>query len=252
MTVAVVTGATSGIGARYAEYLASRGSDLVIAARTEERLAAVADRLRRVHRITVTPVAADLSLPDGVDEVIEVGCGATIVVANAGSSRAAAVGQAPWPELERLSYLLGPGVAQLCEGLVPSMIDVGTGRITIVASIGGLLPMPKSAIYAAAKAYAIGYGRSAHAELARHDVRVCTVCPGYVRTDLHRASGLGHLEEKVPGWMWIDPDEVVSTAERALDRRRALVVPGLVYRAARPFLQSAAAGSVWRRMTRRR
>ena len=98
----------------------------------------------------MTPVGADLAAAAGVSEVIEAGYGATVVVANAGSSLAARAGEMPWPELGRLSHLLGPGVAQLCEGLIPQTVAGGSGRITIVASIGGLLPMPKSAVYSAA------------------------------------------------------------------------------------------------------
>ena len=251
MGLAIVTGATSGIGYRYAHRLAGNGHDLVIAARTPGRLTDVADQLTREHAVSVVPIVADLSTNTGVDDVVDAGRGATIVVANAGSSLATRAGEAPWSELERLSYLLGPGVAQLCEGLIPSMVGDGWGRITIVASIGALVPMPKSAIYCAAKAYAVGYGRSVHAELRASGVRVCTVCPGYVRTDLHRASGLEHLPEKVPAWLWIDPDDVVDAAERGLDRGRPMVVPGVVYRTARPFLQSSAAALVWRRMTSR-
>ena len=251
MTTAVVTGATSRIGYHYARHLASQGHDLVVAARGEERLHSVADELSRAHSVSVTQVVADLSTAKGVLSVLDVATGATIVVANAGSSLASRVGQTAWPDLDRLSYLLGPGVAQLCEGLVPSMLEARTGRITIIASIGGLIPMPKSAIYSAAKAYAIGYGRSAHAELTGRGIRVCTICPGYVRTELHRASGLEHLPDRVPRWMCIEPEDVVRAAERGLDRSTSVVVPGLVYKAARPFLQSTFAGSAWRRMTRR-
>ena len=76
--------------------------------------------------------------------------------------------------------------------------------------------------------------------------------PGYVRTGLHRASGLEHLERKVPGWLWVDPDDVVRTTMQGLDRGKASVVPGRVYRIARPFLAQKSAQHLWRRLTRRR
>lgn len=252
MSLAVITGATSGIGYGYARRLAGLGHDLVVAARSRDRLRAVADELSGEFGISAVHVVADLSTTDGVAGVIQASRGATIVVANAGSSLAARAGEAAWADLDRLSYLLGPGVAQLCEGLVPTMVTKGAGRITIVASIGALVPMPKSAVYSAAKAYALAYGRSLHAELNGRGVRVCTVCPGYVRTELHESSGLEHLPRQIPSWMWVDAEAVVEAAERGLDRGKALVVPGAVYRMARPFLQSSAAGSVWRRMASRR
>lgn len=252
MTTAVVTGATSGIGLAYAHHLARQGHDLVIAARTADRLRVVGEQLTREHGVAVENVVADLSTAGGVSRLVDVGTGASVLVANSGSTLAARTGTAPWSDLEHLSYLLGPGVAQLCEGLVPSMVERGSGRISIVASIGAVVPMPKSAVYAAAKSYALAYGRSLHAELAGRGVRVCTICPGYVRTSLHENSGLGHLPDQVPRWLWIDPEDVVREAEQGLDRNRAMVVPGTVYRVARPFLQSSAASLIWRRITRRR
>jgi hypothetical protein len=80
---------------------------------------------------------------------------------------------------------------------------------------------------------------------------VVAVCPGYVRTDLHRRAGLEHLTRKVPDWMWLSTDDVVRATDRALRRGRVVVVPGLVYRTVLPFLSSPIAQSMWRRLTRR-
>ncbi|MEL7155351.1 MAG: SDR family NAD(P)-dependent oxidoreductase [Actinomycetota bacterium] len=252
MAVAVVTGASSGIGAAYSRHLARSGHDLILAARGAEGLAAMADELATTHGVDVRQVPVDLASPDGVAELIERSRGAEVVVANAGATIAGRTGTVPWDELGRLSYLLGPGVAQLCDGLVPGMVERGSGRVAIVASIGALVPMPKSAVYAAAKAYAVSYARSLNAEVEAGGVRVCAVCPGYVRTPLHQRAGLDHLTDRLPGWLWIEPEQVVTAAESGLDRGRDVVVPGAVYRAARPFLQSSLAAATWRRMTARR
>lgn len=252
MARALVTGASSGIGESYARHLAGQGFDLVLAARRGDRLDAIADELRRLHEVSIDPVVVDLSLASGVASLIEASAGVEVIVANAGSTIAGRAGTVPWDELARLSYLVGTGVAQLCDGLVPAMVERNQGRVAVIASIGAMVPMPKSAIYAAGKSYAVAYARSLNAETADLGVRVCAVCPGYVRTELHQRAGLDHLRRRVPRWMWLEPEQVVSAAEAGLDRNRSVVVPGLVYRVARPFLQSSTAMSTWQRLTRRR
>jgi len=111
--------------------------------------------------------------------------------------------------------------------------------------------MRKAGPYAAAKTYATSYARSLALEVNIRGVRVVAVCPGYVRTDLHRRAGLDHLTKSVPGWMWLTPEDVVRATMRALGRGKTVVVPGLVYRIALPFLASSTAQRLWRRITRR-
>ena len=111
--------------------------------------------------------------------------------------------------------------------------------------------MPRSAVYAAAKAAVTSYARSVHREFGGSGVRVAVVNPGYVRTNLHRAAGLDHLARVVPSWMWLEPEAVVHSALRALARGRDSVTPGFVYRLSRPFLASDVAQGVWRRLVKR-
>jgi short-subunit dehydrogenase len=111
--------------------------------------------------------------------------------------------------------------------------------------------MPRSAVYASAKAAITSYARSIHRELRGDGVRVVAVNPGYVRTNLHRAAGLDHLALVVPSWLWLEPEAVVRSAIRALARGRDSVTPGFVYRVSRPFLASDLAQNVWRRLVRR-
>jgi short-subunit dehydrogenase len=112
--------------------------------------------------------------------------------------------------------------------------------------------MPNSVMYAASKSFVTAYGRSLAAETERFGVRVCVLCPGYVHTNLHERAGLAHLEKQVPGWMWISSDTVVRAGMKGLRRKKVLVVPGLVYRSVRPFLNSRAAQRLWRQLTKRR
>lgn len=248
---ALVTGASSGIGEAFAMHLATQHRDLVLVGRDSSSLERVAAATRAAGASTDV-IVADLSTPAGVDLV----CGAAgpidMLVANAGVTHAAGTGTSDLDELDRLAYLMSAGVVRMCERIVPPMVERGHGTVVIVSSIASFTPMRKAAPYAAAKSHATAYAKSLALEVEPKGVRVLAVCPGYVRTDLHRRAGLDHLTRTVPGWMWLDPDDVVEATERALRGRRNVIVPGAVYRVVLPFLSSRPAQTVWRRLTRRR
>ena len=171
---------------------------------------------------------------------------------NAGITRAARVGTTSGDEILKLNTLLATGVVELCEAIVPQMMQRKTGDVVIVSSIAAFTPMPKSGLYAAAKSYVMSYGRSLNLEVRGSGVRVCVVCPGYVRTDLHQQAGLTHLRARVPKWLWINSDDVVRAALSGLGNNKSVVVPGAIYRLARPFLGSWVAQTIWRRTTSRK
>jgi len=174
-----------------------------------------------------------------------------VLVANAGVTHAGSVGTTDRDQLDSITYLLATGVVRLCEIVVPSMVARRRGDVIIVSSIAAFTPMRKAGPYAAAKSHVTAYARSLSLEVRERGVRVVAVCPGYVRTDLHRRAGLDHLTRQVPAWMWLDPRTVVRSSFRALQRDKTVAVPGVVYRVALPFLSSAVAQQVWRRLTRR-
>ena len=247
---ALITGASSGIGKAFALHYAVAGFDLVLVGRDVEQLTVVSEEVIAAGA-TCQILLADLSESDGVKSVLASCPQPDVVVANAGITIAGRAGTRDWSDLEQMSYLLGVGVAQLLEGIVPTMTQRGSGDILIVSSIASLITMPNSAMYAASKSFVTAYGRSLAAETERFGVRVCVLCPGYVHTNLHERAGLSHLEKQVPGWMWISSDTVVQEGIRGLRRKKVVVVPGLVYRSVRPFLNSRVAQRLWRQLTKR-
>lgn len=246
----VVTGASSGIGTAFALHHARPGVSLVLVGRDMAALQSVVRQVRSLGA-TAEPVVADLSIPQGVDDACAAAGVVDVLVLNAGITMAGAVGTHDPDELDRMAYLMSAGVTRMCERLVPGMLERGNGNIVIVSSIAAFTPMKKSAPYAAAKSHATAYARSLALETSARGIRVVAVCPGYVRTDLHRRAGLQHLEKRVPGWMWLPPERVVEETERALHRGKTVVVPGRVYRAVLPFLSSAPAQRAWGALTRR-
>jgi short-subunit dehydrogenase len=247
----MVTGASSGIGESFVEHLAGNGHNLVLVARNAGELERVA-RAAQSHGVEVRVVIADLSTRDGVERAGAASHDVDVLVANAGVTHAAPIGDTDRDQLDSITYLLATGVVRLCEIAVPSMIARGKGDVVIVSSIAAFTPMRKAGPYAAAKSHVTAYARSLALEVRPLGVRVTAVCPGYVRTDLHRRAGLDHLTRQVPRWMWLQPEAVVRSAMRALQREKVVVVPGAVYRLTLPFLSSSWAQRTWSRLTRRR
>ena len=231
--------------------LAKNGYDIVAVARRRELLESLAVELQAFGAQTQV-VVADLSTSVGVQSVIDEASSVDFLVLNAGITRAARVGTTSGDEILKLNTLLATGVVELCEAIVPQMMQRKTGDVVIVSSIAAFTPMPKSALYAAAKSYVMSYGRSLNLEVRGSGVRVCVVCPGYVRTDLHQQAGLTHLRARVPKWLWINSDDVVRAALSGLGNNKSVVVPGAIYRLARPFLGSWVAQTIWRRTTSRK
>lgn len=247
---ALITGASSGIGRQFAITLAKNGYDIVAVARRRELLETLSVEVSVFGRETKI-VVADLSTSSGVESVVDAARKVDFLVLNAGVTRAARVGTTNVDEIEKLNMLLATGVVQVCEAILPEMMKRKTGDVVIVSSIAAFTPMPKSALYAAAKTYVMSYGRSMNLEVRDSGVRVCVVCPGYVRTDIHEKAGLAHLRERVPNFLWVDASDVVTSAQRGLKKNKSVIIPGLVYRLARPFLGLGLAQKIWRRTTSR-
>lgn len=247
----LVTGASSGIGEAFARDYAKSGHDVILTGRSTTALEHItAELTAQGHRVRF--ITADLSTPQGIETLIDQ-CGEVdVLIANAGITSAGSIGTIDRDELDRLAYLMTAGIVRLCEALVPGMIARQHGIVVIVSSIAAFTPMRKAAPYSAAKTYATAYARSLALEVQERGIQVVAMCPGYVRTDLHRRAGLQHLSTRVPNWMWLNPDDIVASTDRALRRKKVVVVPGLAYRVVKPFLASSLAQGVWQRLTRRR
>lgn len=227
-SLALVTGATTGIGLELARLLARDGHALVLVARTAAVLEDVAAELEARGSAGVTTVAADLSREEGVDRVVQAlgGRPVDVLVNNAGHGGAgdfAASDEAVVLSMLRLNI---EALTLLSRQLLPGMIARGRGRILNVGSLAGFLPGPWHAIYYATKAYVLSFSEALSQETAGTGVTVTALCPGPVRTPFHARAGMGNRSAN--GMLaTMDADEVAQAGYRAMMSGDPLVVPGL-------------------------
>ena len=224
---ALITGASSGLGAAYARTLAARGMHLVLVARREGRLRDLAAELDAKHRTRCEVVPADLSRPDEVARVADLaaedGRGVELLVNNAGFAVAEDV---PHTDRERALEMLDlnvRAVADLTYRFLPPMLARGHGAVLNVASVAAFTPVAYMGAYAASKAYVLHFSEALWAEARDRGVTVTACCPGPTRTEFFDVAG-------VRGWLRkrraLDPEVVVRRSLKALEKRRPVCVVG--------------------------
>jgi uncharacterized protein len=238
---ALVTGATAGIGAAFARRLAGRGYDLVLVARDQARLEALAAELREGHAVRTEALAADLSGDEGVEQVvarIEALPALALLVNNAGFGTAGALATAPAEVQERMLRLhvlapmrltraALPGL--LARAALPGRIAQRAGAVVNVSSVASFVYAAGSVNYCATKAYLTTFSEGLGAELAGTGVQVQALCPGFTRTEFHQR--IGPAAGDHAAWMWLTADAVVRASLAQLDRRGPVIcVPGLHYK----------------------
>jgi len=231
---AVVTGASSGIGAEIARELARRGHQVVLVARSEDKLAALAIEIGGAAHV----LAADLSdrgmRAELTGRIVDLGLVPEILVNNAGLSTLGPVHRSD-PEAEvNLVEVDVAAVVDLCSRFLPGMVERGRGAVLNVASTAAFQPLPGQAAYGGAKAFVLSYTHSLAGELRGTGVTVTALCPGPVATGFEEAAGFqgNDAEDALPAVLWLPAAEVAKAAVDGLDRGRIVVIPGVANRVA--------------------
>lgn len=229
MPTALVTGASSGLGAEYARQLARRGADLVLVGRDRAALEEVAASVGpHVH---VEVLRADLTRPREREKVVARLRQETrpidLLVNNAGFGLPLAFERNDIEDEARHLALHVEVPMRLMHAVLGPMLARGRGRILNVASVAAFTPR---STYGAVKGWLVSFSRWANQTYAPRGVTVTAVCPGYTHTNFHERLGLPPGEEGVPAWMWLQARDVVEASLRDLARGKSVSVPTLRYR----------------------
>ncbi|MCU1406628.1 MAG: short-chain dehydrogenase [Glaciihabitans sp.] len=230
MTCALVTGASSGLGAEFARQLAAAGHDLVLVARNEERLSTLAAQLRSRFGISVEVIVADLADAEQFATVERRVATSTspvdVLVNNAGLGLRRPFEATDVAEESMLLEVMVAVPMKLTHAALGQMLPRRSGTVINVASVAGFVPRGS---YGAAKAWILSFSRSANVAYRRRGVTVTAVAPGFVRTDFHRTMKV--RTDTVPDFLWLDAASVVRLALADVARGRAVSIPTVRYKA---------------------
>ena len=224
MSTALITGASSGIGAALAGELARRGHSLILVARRAERLQELADSLGREHGVNVESIPMDITDASERDRLpallAERGLTVDVLVNNAGVGTVGLFHELPIAgELEMIRLNVEAMVA-LCGAFLPGMVERGNGKVLNVASVSAFMPVPRQATYAASKAFVLAFTESLTLDLHGTGVTATALCPGPVKTEF------AGVIEGLPKRLYVDPARVAREAIDGLERGHRTVTPG--------------------------
>jgi uncharacterized protein len=229
--LALVTGATAGIGAEYCRQLAARGYDIVGVARDAARLDALAVSLRPTGA-TLTSLPADLTTDDGLSRVEQVlrGRPVRLLINNAGFGTTGALDVTDAGQQRRMLTLHVEAVHRLTCAVLPQLKQARAGGVITVSSVAGFLTSGGNVNYCATKTWQRVYMQSLHQELEGTGVQVQALCPGFTYTEFHDRMGFDQAA-RAPGWMWYPAATVVGASLDAFARGGPVVViPGALYK----------------------
>lgn len=228
--LAVITGASSGIGTEFARVLAERGCDCVLAARRRERLDGLAEELRQSHGAEVHVVAVDLATPEGPAALFEAVQALERPVAwlvnNAGLGMFGPFADQDLAALHRMCALNMGAVMELTHRFLPTMVAHGSGRILQVSSVGAFQPSPLYAVYSATKSFVRDFSQAVSWELRGTGVTVTSLCPGLTTSEFHQVA----VHDTPPHFAWVTMSarSVAEIGVRRAEQGRAHVTPGLM------------------------
>ena len=229
--VALITGASTGIGAEFARIHAAEGRDAVLLARSEDKLNRLAEELERDHGINTKVMARDLSdpyVPDAVrKELSEEGILVEYLVNNAGFGELMEFEKCDPGVLHRMVALNVDALTLLTHAFGKDMLERGGGHILNVASTAAFQPGPYMAVYYASKSYVLSFSKAVHHEWRKEGVSVTTLCPGPTSSEFKERAGM----QGIPLFEKMNPHSAAYVAKRgyrAMEKGRRLTVPGFL------------------------
>jgi short-subunit dehydrogenase len=229
--LALITGASAGIGAAFARAYAARGHDLALVARRAERLEALAAELRARHGVDVFAIPADLSIPEPQAPVMAAlarhGRSADVLVNNAGFGIPRLFLDAPWEEQRDFVMTMALAPVALAHAVIPAMLERGAGAIVNVASIAGFAPgVAGNTLYPGVKGLMVRFSQALDSEYRSRGLKVTALCPGFTETEFAGQAGFQHVIDSQPRAFSQTADHVAKVAIEANAAGRVIVIPG--------------------------
>ncbi|HEY9026877.1 MAG TPA: SDR family oxidoreductase [Burkholderiaceae bacterium] len=226
--VALVTGASAGIGAVYADRLAGRGHDLILVARDVAKLTAVAEHIRATTGRQVELLPADLSVKADVQRVeqrLQSDERITLLVNNAGIGATQPLVESDVDRLDEMIQVNVTALTRLTRAVAPSLIRRGRGAIINIASVVALAPDLLNGTYGGSKAFVLAFSQSLHTELSPHGIQVQAVLPGATSTNFWALSG--RPVEHLPSAIVMSAEDMVDASLVGFDRKELVTIPAL-------------------------
>lgn len=230
--LALVTGASAGIGAALARIYASHGYDVALTARRAERLSRLAEEIRLRFGVETLSVPADLADPQApgaiLDHLTAHGRAADVLVNNAGYGLPGVFAETRLEDQAAMLQVMLHAPVELAHRVLPGMIERRFGRILNVASLAGLVPGTAGhTLYGATKAFLVRFSQSLHLENLQTGVHVTALCPGFTWSEFHDVNETREqLSKATPEWLWMGADEVAAAGYEAAEANRPVSVPG--------------------------
>jgi short-subunit dehydrogenase len=245
--MALVTGASSGLGAEFARQLASQGYNLILAARRLDRLQDLAELLQSKYSIYCQVYQADLSKINDIERLVSIIQSVPPLNLLVNSAGFGTVGRFyrvdPDKEIAMMNVHMTSSV-MLCRAALPRMITQNYGAIINVTSMAGLIPI-RNVLYHSTKAFLISFSEALHAELHGSNVRVQALCPGFVLTEFHDTSEYTQFSRSsIPGFLWMTPAQVVTASLKSLNQDKLICIPGAIYRFAGMLARNSISASL--------
>jgi short-subunit dehydrogenase len=242
--LALITGASAGIGQAFARVYAAHGWDVALTGRRAGRLHQLADEIRMRHGVETLVVPADLAEPSAPETLLaEIHAEGRVVdalVNNAGYSNPHGFASSAWADHRAFLQVLLLAPAELAHLVLPGMLERRFGRIVNVCSVAGLLPATGGdTLYGPTKSFLIKFSQGLHLEVRDRDVHVSALCPGYTWSEFHDVNGSrDKMNQSVPEWLWMAADAVAEAGYEAVEANRPLCVPGAPYKTIAALLKA--------------
>jgi hypothetical protein len=231
--IAMITGASSGIGRDFARRFAQSGYDLIITGRRKDKLIQVAEQLKEQYGISVKIIIAELSVEKDLRKLLKVIATSNdihVLINNAGYGSGKGFSKCDISCHMQMLQVHVVAAVKLVHAVLPQMISRREGTIINVSSLGAFMPAPGSSIYSATKLFLKSFTESLHMEVSRYGIKLQCLCPGFTHTDFHERRAQGDVPKNNGIIRWMEADEVVEKCLKSLEKGKVVYVPGFMNR----------------------